>query len=253
MIVTVDIGNTNINVAFCSGRRITAAPPISSNLPAAVIGRQLSRILKCVSRSRLEAVVVCSVVPPVSRTVERITRRMFGKPAVFLGRDLTIPIKNRYGNPRQVGQDRLACAFAAVEFYGAPAIVIDLGTAITVDVVSRQREYLGGIIIPGLRLSAESLFRKTALLPMVDIRSPKALIGKDTQSSILSGLFYGYGQMLQGLIVLIKKKVSGRPKVIITGGYAALMQKYLHPRADILDEALVAKGIFLAWQRRVFP
>lgn len=250
MIITVDIGNTNINVAFCFGRRITAAPPIPSKLPATVIGRHLSRILKCVSPSRVESVVVCSVVPPVSRTVERVVRRVLGKKALILGRDLTIPIKNRYGNPRQVGQDRLACAYAAAEIYGAPAIVIDLGTAITLDVVSRKREYLGGMIIPGLRLSAESLFQKTALLPMVGIHSPKGLIGKDTQGSILSGLFYGYGQMLQGLTVLIKKKVAGRPKVIITGGYAALMQKYLHPRADILDASLVSKGIFLAWQRR---
>ena len=124
-------------------------------------------------------------------------------PVDIIGRDIVVPIKNRYKNPKQVGQDRLVGAYGAMKIYGCPLIVVDLGTAITFDVISPKGEYLGGAIVPGIRLSAESLFLKTALLPHIEIQAPRHIIGKTTQESMLSGLFYGYGSLCRGIIDLI--------------------------------------------------
>ena len=138
-----------------------------------------------------------------------------------------MPMENNY-NPKQIGQDRLVGAYAAKVLYGFPAIIIDFGTATTFDVVNGKGEYDGGLIVPGIRLSTETLFQKTALLPRIEnIQAPKNLVGKNTQDSILSGLFYGYGTMSSGLIDLIEKKIKGKAKVIITGGYTSLMKKYI--------------------------
>jgi len=165
-----------------------------------------------------------------------------------VGQTIKVPVKNRYRNPRQVGQDRLVCAYAAGEIYGRPAIVVDSGTAITFDILSKKNEYLGGIIAPGIRLSAETLFSKTALLPKIKIHAPSSIIGRDTESSILSGLFYGYGMMILGLIERISKKITGRPRVIATGGYTDILRKFVANRIDKVDKTLVFKGLGILWQ-----
>ena len=155
---------------------------------------------------------------------------------------MKVPIKNKYRYPRQVGQDRLVGAYAARILYGSPAIVIDFGTAITFDVISSKGEYMGGIIVPGIRLTAESLFKKTAMLPLVSIVRPKALIGRDTTNSILSGIFYGYGALCDGLIRQLTRTMRSSPRVIATGGYAALMKKYSsHIRR--IDPDLIFRGL----------
>ena len=157
---------------------------------------------------------------------------------------MVAPIKNRYKNPKQVGQDRLVGAYGAMKIYGCPLIVVDLGTAITFDVISPKGEYLGGAIVPGIRLSAESLFLKTALLPHIEIQAPGHIIGKTTQESILSGLFYGYGSLCRGFIDLISQQIKSKPKVVMTGGHTGLMKKFVSPKIRIIDEDLVFKGIY---------
>src|SRR5208283_137461 len=186
--------------------------------------------------------IICSVVPKVSKTLEDMLKKSV--PVDIIGRDILVPIKNRYKDPKQVGQDRLVGAYGAMKIYGRPLIVVDLGTAITFDVVSSHGEYLGGAIVPGIRLSAESLFLKTALLPKIEIQAPRHIIGKTTQESILSGLFYGYGSLCKGMIDLLSSKVSLRGgsadnvslrgaegdeaisvKVVMTGGHTQMMKK----------------------------
>ena len=139
----------------------------------------------------------------------------------------------------------MVCAHAAVELYGAPVVVVDLGTAITFDVVSSKHEYLGGMIVPGIRLSAEALYDKTALLPKIEIHKPKRLIGKTTEESILSGLCYGYGEMITGLIDLLSKQWKERPEIIVTGGFSDLMKHYVPEYKCIVEKELVFKGIQL--------
>ncbi len=240
MLLAIDIGNTTIGFALIhrSGR-IESVTVIDTDSKTAKIKAVAAKILK---GQVIDRAVICSVVPKASKVLEDILKK---KVIVdLIGRDIKVPIKNRYKNPNQVGQDRLVGAYGAMKIYGRPLIVVDLGTAITFDVVSRQGDYVGGAIVPGIRLSAESLFLKTALLPKIDIQAPKHLIGKTTQESILSGLFYGYGSLCRGFIDLISQQLKAKPKVVMTGGHTHLMKKFVSPKIRVIDEDLVFKGIY---------
>jgi len=248
MILAVDIGNTTVSMAILQGRRFLAEYSISNQVPPSRLRVQLKIIFDRVHRKfpNMHSVILCSVVPDALKIVERSAFESFDVRPFVVGRDIKVPLKNNYRNPKQVGQDRLVCAFAAKQLYGSPAIVIDFGTAITLDVVSSKGEYEGGIIVPGIRLSAESLFNKTALLPDIKtIKGPRSLIGKDTQESILSGLFYGYGSMCGGLIDQISQKMKGRPNVIVTGGHTELIKKFISKKITKIDRNLVFKGMNL--------
>jgi type III pantothenate kinase len=200
----------------------------------------------------IQEAVLCSVVPDISAVCGRLIEKHLNIQPHIVGKDLKVPMKNNYHNPRQVGQDRLVCAYAAKCLYGYPAVVIDFGTATTFDVVSQRGSYEGGIIASGIRLSAESLFQKTALLPKIKmIRGPKRLIGKNTQESMLSGIFLGYGAMCCGLIDRIKKIIKGKPIVIVTGGYTRLMKKYIQNKVTKIDKDLVFKGMALLLQKHI--
>lgn len=251
MILAIDIGNTTIACGVCRGQKVlsvhrmeTAANPKRLTL---TFGKILQRLRR--DHPSLDKVVICSVVPAALTVTEKLIRQKWGIQPVVIGRDMKVPMKNKYRNPAQVGQDRLVGAYAAKCLYGAPCLIIDFGTAITFDVVSGRGEYEGGIIIPGLRMSAESLFQKTALLPRIEtFQAPRSLIGKNTRESILSGLFHGYGAMCRGLIDQIAGTMPQRPKVIITGGHTRLMQKFIHTRIHQADPLLVFKGMSILSQ-----
>jgi len=246
MLLAIDIGNTSITLGILKAKKVAKKVQIDSGLKQAILKEKLKKALKKLDNQYApEDVVICSVVPHVLKIVESAVKMQTGKKVLVVGRDIKVGIKNCYRNPRQVGQDRLVGAYAALNLYGKPAIVIDLGTAITFDVVSGKKEYLGGIIVPGIRLSAESLYQKTALLPRINIYKPPQLIGKDTEGSILSGIFYGYGEMIKGLVSKIAKNIEGRPKIIVTGGHANIMKKFIHKKIDVIDPDLVLKGMFL--------
>lgn len=240
MLLAIDIGNTTIGFAVMQkSGRIESIAVIDTDAKLAKIKAVVAKILRSQVISRA---IICSVVPKASKVLEDILKRSL--PVEIIGRDIKVPIKNRYKNPKQVGQDRLVGAYGAMRIYGCPLIVVDLGTAITFDVISAQGEYLGGAIVPGIRLSAESLFLKTALLPHIEIQAPRHIIGKTTQESILSGLFYGYGSLCRGFIDLISQQLKAKPKVVMTGGHTHLMKKFVSPNIRIIDEDLVFKGIY---------
>ena len=244
MLLAIDIGNTTVGCAIMRQGGIVSVVKIDTKIKSWAVRAALTKILK---RYPITQAVICSVVPQVLQTVESFLKRAV--PTQVVGRDVMVPMKNCYKNPRQVGQDRLVGAYAASQLYGKPLIVVDLGTAITFDVVSSKGEYLGGAIVPGIRLSAESLFLQTALLPQINIRAPQNPIGKTTQESILSGLFYGYGVLCQGFIDLLAHQLRSKPKVVMTGGHTQLMKKFVSPKIRIIDEGLVFKGLyFLALQ-----
>jgi len=240
MLLAVDIGNTTIGFAVIhKSGRIESVAIIDTDSKLNKIKAVAAKILKGQAISKA---IICSVVPKVSKLLEEILNKAV--PVEIIGRDMVVPIKNRYKNPKQVGQDRLVGAYGAMKIYGYPLIVVDLGTAITFDVISAQGDYLGGAIVPGIRLSAESLFLKTALLPHIDIQAPRYIIGRTTQESMLSGLFYGYGSLCRGFIDLISKQLKSKPKVVMTGGHTHLMKKFVSPKIRIIDEDLVFKGIY---------
>jgi len=240
MLLAIDIGNTTIGFAVMDKLgHIVSIAIIDTDAKTNKIKAVVAKILRA---QVITKAVICSVVPKASKTLEDILKKTV--PVDLIGRDIQVPIKNGYKNPKQVGQDRLVGAYGAMKVYGCPLIVVDLGTAITFDVVSAKGEYLGGAIVPGLRLSAESLFLKTALLPNIEIKAPKNIIGRTTQESILSGLFYGYGSLCRGFIDLISQQLKASPKVVMTGGHTHLMKKFVSPKIRIIDEDLVFKGIY---------
>jgi len=251
MLLAIDIGNTTIGFAVIhKAGNIVSTAIMDTDAKVGKIKAVLAKILKAHAVSRA---IICSVVPKASKTLEDMLKKTM--PVGIIGRDIIVPIKNRYKNPKQVGQDRLVGAFGAMKIYGCPLIVVDLGTAITFDVISSRGEYLGGAIVPGIRLSAESLFLKTALLPHIEIQAPKHIIGKTTQESILSGLFYGYGSLCKGMIDSLSSQLSFPRKmsfprkrksinVVMTGGHTHLMKKFVSPKICIIDEDLVFKGIY---------
>ena len=244
MLLAIDIGNTNVKLAVMKGRRVLGDYVIENNALQAGLDKTLNRIKK--DFPHLRRAILCSVVPNRLKTVERAIKKSLTIQPAVVGRDVQVPIRNNYRNPKQVGQDRLVCAYAALEIYGRPAVVIDLGTAITFDAISRSGAYEGGMIVPGIQMSSESLFQNTALLPRVSLyKSPRVLIGKNTQESILSGIFYGYGTMCCGLIDQLSKELSGKPKVIVTGGHTHLMRKFIQKKITKIDPYLVFKGMAL--------
>ncbi|MBF0385661.1 MAG: type III pantothenate kinase, partial [Candidatus Omnitrophica bacterium] len=244
MLLGVDIGNTRISFALIRDKEVACVKSCqTADIKAA------ASIIVSFSVRGVKECVVCSVVPSANKRIMGLIRKNLGVKAKIVGRDIKVLIKNNYRNPHQVGQDRLLCSFAAKEIYGYPAIVIDFGTAITFDIVSKEGSYEGGMIIPGIRLSLESLHNKTALLPKIEyIKVPKKLIGKETKESILSGIFNGYGKMSEGLVELLSKELGGKAKVILTGGYSDLMARYIKGRC-IVDKDLIFKGMGLLFNK----
>lgn len=251
-ILAIDIGNTTISLAFMRGSRILRRFSVSSELGTSLGQAELNRVLRLLKRGSnpLERIMICSVVPNRDKFVksalqDNLADKKQKLEIYIVGKDIVVPIENRYNDPSAVGQDRLVGAYAAKQLYGAPVIVIDFGTAITFDVISEKGAYEGGIIVPGIRLSAESLFKKTALLPNItDFHWPKTLVGKTTQDSILSGLFHGYMQMCNGLVCQLKSMFKVEPQVVLTGGYAALLKRHGNFPA-VHEPDLIFKGLQL--------
>ncbi len=251
-LIAVDIGNTSIHLAVLRGARLIAAEVISSGLKHNDIKKRILSIYRVWLKRypQINGIMICSVVPALTRKVKTFSQTGCSKtiPVVVIGKDIVPPIKNRYAIPAQVGQDRLVVAFAAKWIYQPPLVVIDLGTATTFDVVSKNGDYLGGLIVPGIELSVKALARNTALLPQVNIRKPKKLIANNTEESILGGLYYGHAEMIKGITRQLKRRISPRTKVILTGGYVGLFKPCLRQNVDYVDHNLIFKGMSLLWK-----
>ena len=245
-ILAVDIGNTTTALALFKADRIIARKAFATGAASSAKVLAALRYFKEVS-PKLAICLVCSVVPGALARHKKILKRFFGKNIFIAGENFRIPIKNDYRRPSQVGQDRLAGAFSAKLRYGSPLIVIDFGTALTIDVVSAKGTYKGGMIIPGISLSLKALAEHTALLPQVAVQKPSALIGRNTQESILSGVFYGYVALITGVVKKIKSELKINPTVVLTGGYGHYMGKFLKPCVDHFEPDLVFHGLRLAF------
>ncbi len=245
MLLAIDIGNTSINLGLFKENRLAARfliPTASKTF--------LPQLKKIFARNKIKDAIICSVVPKAAKIIEGEVKNLLGKQPLVLGRGITVPIKNLYKNPCQVGQDRLVAAFAASKIYGFPVVVVDFGTATTFDVVSKNGAYLGGVIFPGIGMSADALHERTALLPKVRFKKPGRVIGKNTQESILSGLFYGFGSLVDGLIARISQQLPSKIPVVFTGGFA----KAVKPHSRLVykvDAYLVLKGLQLIYSQKV--
>lgn len=241
MILTaIDIGNTSITFGVFKATSLIRTFNIRSS------GYSLAKLKAKISAKMLRDVVICSVVPDLTKRLKGDLRALSGKAPLIIGKDIKVPIKNLYRKPKQVGQDRLVNAYAALCIYGAPVIVVDFGTAITFDVISRREEYLGGMIIPGIKISLEALNQRTALLPKVRLDTPNDFIGRDTKNSILSGVIYGFGSLTDELIMRIRKTVGKDALAAATGGHVNLISRYCR-RLDEVDTRLTLKGLSMLY------
>ncbi len=250
-LLAVDIGNTSAHFALFSkeGRVRAQWRMPTSSLKEKAAWKAIRRRLPA---RGVERAAIASVVPVAGELLKGILKKQGGMKAYLLGKDLKVPLVNRYQNPHQVGVDRLVNALAVWREYRKAAVILDFGTAITLDVVSGKGEYLGGIIAPGVEISIEALHSKTALLPEVGLLHPKGLIGKSTAESIRIGCAVGLGGLCDRLIHELREAFPGKLALIATGGYAKFMARYCHNAMDEIDPLLTLKGVRLSFSH-YFP
>ena len=237
--LAVDIGNTSIHFAFYEKGVWKKHASVSSRAPKKALMAFLNKNFAGLHDAE---VVIASVVPQTDALLKSFFAKKPDVRARVVGHDIKIPIVNRYRNPKQVGIDRLMNAIAGFKRYKKALIIIDFGTAITFDVVGKKGEYLGGVIAPGIEISLEALFQKTALLPKIVLKHPKNLIGRDTAESIRVGCSVGIGGLCDRVVEAISKKYRLNPQVIATGGYASFMKKYCRSIQSIAPN-LILDGI----------
>jgi type III pantothenate kinase len=239
--LTIDIGNTTVAFGLFSGKKLVVNFKLPTHGKSVPFYKK--DILRKVRASQVDKIIICSVVPQKTKLLKRLVSNIFKKKALVAGKDIKVPIINRYKRPSEVGQDRLVNSFAGLKLFGKGLILVDFGTAVTFDVVSKKGEYLGGLIFPGLELSLDALYRKTALLPKIKIKKPASLIGKDTASSMNSGIVFGMAGVCDEVIERLFKKFKGY-KVIATGGNVNFIKQYSR-RIRIVRPFLTLEGLRL--------
>ena len=246
MILLFDIGNTNTHLGLADSKRVVKR----ANVPTAawLDGTARKLVARFVTRARLEGAALCSVVPQAAPFVRQFVQGLCGLPCLELTPRTLRGVGIDYPKPNSIGPDRLANAVAARHRFGAPAVVVDFGTAVTFDVVDRAGNYVGGVIAPGLAAMTDYLHEKTALLPRIKIREVKSPIGKSTEQAMLVGAVHGYRGLVRELIMELKRELKVRRlPVVATGGYSKLIASRL-PEITAVDPLLTLEGLRLVWQ-----
>ncbi len=246
LLLALDIGNTNVTVGVFDGEKLKATWRITSDVHrmpdeyASVLLSLLS--LEDIPVASVREGVLCCVVPSLEVIFISLLERYFGITPMVVGAGVKTGVKLATENPREVGADRVVNAAAAQRLYGRPVIVIDFGTATTFDAVSREGDYLGGAIAPGIDIAAEALFLRTAKLPQVELTRPKNAIGRNTVSAMQSGIIFGYIGLVEGIVARIRQELGGEARTVATGGYAEIIARET-PVIDIVNPNLTLIGL----------
>ncbi|MDO8685672.1 MAG: type III pantothenate kinase [Clostridiales bacterium] len=253
MIFVIDVGNTNIVLGVYEDKKLLHYWRMKTDTERTSdeYGMFITGLLghENISVTDMEGVIIASVVPPLMYSLEHAVRKYFKIEPLIVGPGIKTGINIKTENPREVGADRIVNAVAAHSIYGGPLIIVDFGTATTFCAINGRGEYLGGVICPGIKISAEALFQKAAKLPWIDLVKPETVIGRNTVSAMQSGIVYGYVGQVDYLVKRIKKEMKEEKiRVIATGGLARLISEESET-IDEINSFLTLEGLRIIYER----
>jgi type III pantothenate kinase len=251
MLLMIDVGNTNIVFGVFDGDKLAASWRAETDVHRmpdeyAVFLKNLLD-MRGLSFADLDGCIIASVVPPLTGIMQELSQNYLGRAALVVGMGIKTGVRIRTDNPSEVGADRVVNALAAHRLYGGPCVVIDFGTATTFDAVSREGDYLGGAIAPGIGTAAEALFLRAAKLPRIELVAPPRVIGANTTHSMQSGVMFGYVGLVEGLVARFRKELGPDMKVIATGGLAPVIARETKV-IEIVNSDLTLQGLHMIYE-----